>query len=179
MTGPDQIALGKLPKQSDSRTILLPRLLTGRIDLKPEAHNETVVARPWGELGNDKISDCTCAAVGHAEMLWAALYGGHLADPTLDQVADAYSKVTGYVPGDRTTDKGADILSVLKYWQKTGIAGQKIGAYAEIPTQDVNTLRWAIESLGLAYVGLQLPSVWITPKQAIERQRFATSRRSV
>jgi hypothetical protein len=99
-------------------------------------------------------------------MVWAHLFGTQPTPPTQNQIIDAYSKITGYTPGDPSSDKGADLLSVLKYWQKTGIAGQKIGAYAEIPTYDIDTLKWTIDRLGVAYVGIQLPAAWLAARRA-------------
>ncbi len=87
----------------------------------------------------------------------------YTSDPTENQIVDAYSKITGYKEGDTTTDKGADLLSVLKYWQSTGIADQRIRAFAEVPSRDINTLKWSIASFGVAYVGLLLPSAWGSP----------------
>jgi len=174
---PDQVALGKLPKRSDPRTLSLPKLLTGEITADPEISNETAVTEPWGVLGNDSLGDCAIAAAAHAEMLWAAKHGRPRPDPTLKQVTDAYSKITGYQEGDPDTDKGADLLSVLKYWQQKGIAGQNIGAFAEILPHDVQTLKWTIAKLDLAYVGLQLPAAWKTPAAKGQRAGFTPTRK--
>ena len=132
---------------------------------------------PWGVLGNDSLGDCAIAAAAHAEMLWVAKYGRPLPDPTLTQVIDAYSKITGYQEGEPDTDKGADLLSVLKYWQQKGIAGQKIGAFAEVLPHDVQTLKWTIATLDLAYVGLQLPAAWKTPAANGQRASFTPTRK--
>lgn len=177
MTVPDQVAFGKLPKKSDPRTLSLPALLTGKIEPEPEVDNQKCVTPPWGELGNDSLQDCTIAAAGHAEMLWAAKHGKQLKNPTSKQIIDAYSKITGYKRGDKTTDKGADLLSVLKYWQQTGIVGQKIGAFAEILPADTRTLKWTIDKLDLAYVGLQLPVAWDAPVEEDPKPGFTTIRK--
>lgn len=181
MPAPDQTAFGKLPKKSDSTTLLISLslsdgLLTGQHAPASPVHNELLVTRDWDDLGNYQRKDCAIAAAGHAEMLWAAKYDKPLANPTTAQILCAYAKITGRDPDDPTTDKGADLLSVLKYWQKTGIAGQKIGAFAEILPPDIETLRWAIDSLGLAYVGLQLPVVSAAPKVGDIRSDFTTRR---
>ena len=174
---PDQVAFGKLPKKSDPRTLSLPALLTGEVTFRPKVDNEKSVLGPWGELGNDKLQDCTIAAARHAEMLWAAKHGTQLKNPTLKPIIDAYSKITGYKPGDKTTDKGADLLSVLKYWQQTGIADQKIDAFAEILPADIETLKWTIDQLDLAYVGLQLPVAWEAPADDDPTPGFTTTRK--
>jgi hypothetical protein len=177
---PDQVGLGKLPKRSDPRTLSLPALLTGEITAQAAASNEDHrPGKPWAMLGNDELEDCAVAAAAHAEMLWAAMHRPGLPDPTLTQVIDAYSKITGYKPEDQTTDKGADLLSVLKYWKQTGIADQKIGAFAEILPRDVGTLRWTIANLDLAYVGLQLPAAWKTPHTTDPRPRFTPERKTL
>jgi hypothetical protein len=174
MPGPDQVAFGKLPKKSDGRTLSLPDLLHGERTSRTDVHNEAFVKQPWGELGNRDRQDCAIAAAGHAEMLWAAKAYMPWPGPSLRQILDAYSKITGYVPDDPTTDKGADLLSVLKYWQKTGIAGQKIGAFAEIIPSEVDTIKWAIDKLDLAYIGLQLPAAWEVPEETCPQPGFAT-----
>jgi hypothetical protein len=165
---PDRVAFGKLPKKSDPRTLLLSfslpdGLLTRREATADDVRNDDLF-RSWGELGNKQHQDCAIAAAGHAEMLWAAKYHEQRPYPTTTQILDAYSKITGYDPNDPTTDKGADLLSVLKYWKKTGIAGQRIGAFAEILPRDTETLKWAIDALGVAYVGLRLPVATAAPK---------------
>jgi hypothetical protein len=91
MPAPDQIAFGKLPKKSDARTLSLPALLTGEITPEVEVDNQTCVAPPWGELGNNTLQDCAIAAAGHAEMLWAAKHGKPRPKPTLEQIVDAYT----------------------------------------------------------------------------------------
>ena len=183
MPAPEQTDFGKLPKKSDSRTLLLSLslsggLLTGQREPTDDVCNDKLVAPgSWGELGNNRRKDCAIAAAGHAEMLWAAKYHQPRPNPTDKQILDAYSEITGYDPANpETTDKGADLLSVLKYWQKTGIAHQKIGAFAEILPPDVETLRWAIDSLGLAYVGLQLSAATAAPKAGDIKSDFTTPR---
>jgi hypothetical protein len=182
LPAPDQIAFGKPPKKSDSRTLLLSLslsggLLTGQREPTDDVCNDKLVApQTWGELGNNQHKDCAIAAAGHAEMLWAAKYHKPLPNLTDNEILDEYSKITGYDSADPTTDKGADLLSVLKYWQKTGIAGQQIGAFAEILPPDVETLRWAIDKLGLAYVGLQLSAATAAPKTGDTKPNFTAPR---
>jgi hypothetical protein len=182
LPAPDQIAFGKRPKKADRRTLLLSLSLSGGLldGERPPAgpvDNENLVTQAWGDLDNNQLKDCAIAAAGHAEMLWAAKYKQPAANPTVDQIIDAYSKITGYDPADPTTDKGADLLSVLNYWKKTGIAGQKIGAFAEILPPDIETLRWAIDRLGLAYVGLRLSVATAAPRTGDIKPDFTAPRR--
>jgi hypothetical protein len=182
LPAPDQTAFGKPAKKSDSRTVLLSLslsggLLTGERAAAGPVENEKLVTRAWGDLGNNQRKDCALAAAGHAEMLWAAKYRNPLANPTTAQILSAYSKITGWDPDDPATDKGADLLTVLKYWQKTGIANQKIGAFAEILPPDIETIRWAIDTLGVAYIGLQLSVAAAAPKTGDIRPDFMAGRR--
>lgn len=62
MPMPDQVAFGKLPKKSDPRTLSLPALLAGEVTFRAEVDNEkSLRGRPWRELGNDTLQDCTIA----------------------------------------------------------------------------------------------------------------------
>lgn len=182
MPAPDQIAFGKQPKNSDPRTVLLSLwlrdgLLTGQEAPKGDdsVHNEGN-RQDWDPLGNNQHQDCAIAAAGHAEMLWAELYDKPMTGPTTDQILDEYAKITGYDPNDPATDKGANLLSVLRYWQKKGIAGQTIGAFAEILPPDIDTIKWAIKTLGLAYVGFRLSASWVAPKVPDIKADFTTRR---
>ena len=79
------------------------------------------VPADWGMMGNDQVGDCTAAAISHAIEQWTAY-----TDPTpvvmsTDQVISAYSAVSGYVPGDPATDRGALCADVLRYWATTGM----------------------------------------------------------
>jgi hypothetical protein len=186
MAVPDDFALGKLPKKSDSRTLnlSLPKLglLTRKVAAKDTVIDETAEKRKeqsWDPLGNKDYKDCAFAAAGYAEMIWALLYGKSFGNPTEDRILDAYSKVTGFKADDKDTDNGADLLTVLKFWQNTGIADQRITAFAEVIPDDLETLKWTIASFGVAYVGLQLPSAWQAPKKGKEsdKQNFETRRR--
>lgn len=174
---PDQIAGGKLPKRFDYRTIAMPSLMRTNRPVPPEyVDNQDKVKKPWNVLGNDTQKDCTCAAAGHAEMLWTAERAVQV-NPTQDDILKAYSAITGYKAGDPATDNGADLLSVLKYWQSTGIAGQQIHAFAEISPRDIDMLKWTISSLGFAYVGILLPSAWVVKFKGGTGPPFDTDRR--
>ncbi len=101
-------------------TYLVPNLLPtipqtfGRANLFPKDG--------WGTLKNagiGAIGDCTVAGSMHAAMLWRKLAGVDV-DFTDHDAQDDYSAITGYVPGDDSTDTGADMVAVAKYWQRTG-----------------------------------------------------------
>ena len=117
----------------------------------------------WLMLGNDEAGDCTCAAVGHGEMDFTSNASTEFA-PATDDVLAMYSAITGYDPdavpdvdGNNPTDTGADMVTVLDYWRKTGLCGRTIAAYAEIDIANIEHLKLAIALLGGADLGVQLP----------------------
>jgi hypothetical protein len=148
---------GKLPKRADHRTLQLIDY-TAALTPPPSVENGSKVKGPWEMLGNDTVGDCTCAGAGHAEMTWEAVGQGEQLRLTTAEILAAYSAITGYVPGEPSTDKGADLLTVLNYWRQTGVAGQKIGAFAEVAPHDIANVKLSIDLFGVAYVGVQLPN---------------------
>ncbi len=106
---------------------------------------------------NDRIGDCTCAAAANLIESWSANASSEVS-PTDAQVLAAYSAVSGYDPATGANDNGADLLTVCEYWSATGIAGNKVLAYAEIRTGDLETLKQAVHLFGGAYIGLNLPA---------------------
>lgn len=108
------------------------------LGLTPASYSDwtPMVTVPWGMLGNDTVGDCVIAGSFHQLMTWIAA----AADPTTFTDAQAiadYSAITGYVPGDESTDNGTDPMELIKTWKTTGIAGgHKIDASAIIDTWD-------------------------------------------
>lgn len=154
---PEGFQLGKLQKRADHRNLHLADY-TSALPAPPDSvENGSAVTEAWGMLGNDTVGDCTCAGAGHAEMTWAAVVLKEQLQLTTDQVMAAYEAITGYQPGDPSTDKGADLLTVLNFWRQKGIADQQIGAFAEVAPHDLTNVKLAIDLFGVAYVGVQLP----------------------
>ena len=124
--------LGLKPFVPDTRDFLFSKYRTGApLPKHPKhfGHEALIKSGAWGMLGNDTVGDCTCAAAGHADQI-AETYGAKKKpDVTPEAVLAAYSAITGYDPSDPNSDTGANMLDVLRYWQKTGIAGEKITAY--------------------------------------------------
>lgn len=110
-----------------------------------------------GQMGNDKLGDCTCAAVGHAVQTWTAMTDKEdtiLSDST---IIELYVKSCGYVPGDPYTDNGGVAADVLKYWYQNPIEGHSLSGFAAIRPGNRATTRDAIYLFGVAYIGVQLP----------------------
>lgn len=157
-----RVKLGKLAPRHDDRTLKLHNY----IDLAalPPAPTSTNRVQPFAArfpmFMNDTLGDCTCAAVGHMQQFWGDLSGAkeQFTDTDIELL---YEKVGGYVPGNPSTDNGADELTVLNYWRKFGIksgTGQKkIFGYASVNPSHVEMVKvgsWLFEGL---YIGVALP----------------------
>jgi len=174
-----KMKLGRLRKRDNE---FVPRLhWYGAVTLPapPSAIDWTRGLTQWGAMKNDVIGDCTCAAAGHMEEVWA---WNSTSAPDLtvsdDQVISAYSAVTGYDPKTGANDNGAVETDVLNYWMNTGIAGNKIDAYARVQVTNVTAVKQAIAMFGGAYLGIELPLSaqiqieWDTPKRGWFKRLF-------
>ncbi|MHA6764667.1 hypothetical protein [Streptacidiphilus sp. PAMC 29251] len=111
----------------------------------------------WQMLLNDQLGDCTFAGTGH-KIAGDTRYGQGATQQITDQDAlTGYEAVGGYRPGDSSTDNGCVMQDVLKYWQKTGVGGHKIAAYAKVDISNLDELKWAIALFGQVYAGFNFP----------------------
>lgn len=119
---------------------------------------------------NDQYGDCTCAAAAHMIQNWTANAGKEFS-PGNPDVLKFYEHFT--TPGP---ENGCDMLSVLKYWQSTGLAKHKITAFAQVENKSVVQAQDAINLFGSLYIGVALPDFavdsgnvlavpWIVPPQ--------------
>ena len=154
----DHFTAGKQPKKTDPRTLQFARYATtGQITYPPSVDYAAEVPAPLGELGNDGAGDCVMAEQGHSDQLFT-WYGTHAQDTMTDaDVLAAYSALTGYVPGDPTTDTGMAMLDGMNYWRKTGINGETIDSFVEIDPAEIANIKAAIDLFGAVSVGLELP----------------------
>ena len=98
---------------------------------------------------NDRLSDCTCAAVGHMEEGWSA-NAGKPEVPKEQAVLDLYW-ATG------TADAGRYCLDVLNQWQKQGFGGEPCTAFVQIDPRQLRFVELACWMFGGVYIGLALP----------------------
>jgi hypothetical protein len=105
---------------------------------------------------NDEVGDCTCAAVGHIVNQLTFYGSGTEVQPPEGDVLAMYSAITGYVPGDPSTDQGAYCQDVLSYWRKHGLSGHKIVAFAALDVSDLTEIKQAIHLFGTVYVGMSV-----------------------
>lgn len=109
-----------------------------------------------GMYGNDELSDCLAAYAAHHLMLITA-HTGTLFVPDPNDVIKFYSAFSGYVPGDPSTDNGGYFTDMYAEWQKNGLCGYKIDAWAQIPTKDFVKRQQAIRLFLGCGIGVQLP----------------------
>lgn len=129
--------------------------VTGPVD------RETKVA-DWPMYLNDQIGDCTIAGICHSFSAMA-VYAGFPEPHFTDQdVTAAYSAVSGYVPGDPSTDNGADMATVLTYMSKTGIPDDtgkvhKVAAWAAFgDPRNESLLKQTLAATGTVYLGSEI-----------------------
>lgn len=156
---------------SDGRTLGLESYVRKQaIGRAPVQVVAPAIAEDWGMLGNKRTGDCTFAAAGHAEQLWAApgkpkppitaeaVYGAYV------QARDALrAGANGRRSGSSPRSPGITALDALNYWRTTGVAGHRIAAYAAVPRDDPAWVRLAIDRFGCAYAVLGLPDAVVPP----------------
>lgn len=155
-TNDKYLPLGKLAPKHDARTLQLAKYITAALPAAPASQAWSSKVKTWPMYLNDKLGDCAIAGPGHMIECWTANA------QNLVQVADAdilkaYEAVGGYQPGKPSTDGGCVLMDVLKYWQKTGIGGHKIGAYASISPHSTAYVQDAIYLFGGVDTGFALP----------------------
>jgi hypothetical protein len=157
--------LGKLPPRIDPRTFQLRKYLRkpAAVPTPPEEISYVVRVPGWPMLLNDQLGDCVIAAMGHMVQQWTffSTDGSAMQTMTDAEALAAYEAIGGYVPGDSSTDQGADMLTALNYWRNTGIqvggSVHKIGGFVAVDPTNLLEVRQAIWLFGNLFMGVQLP----------------------
>lgn len=149
------VVLGKLEKKDDERNLKLANYIDTDV-LIPEVPSRARWSRAVKKSGfpmyrNDKLPDCTCAAVGHAERVFS-YNAGSPEDPTEDEVLALFD-ATG------TRRSGRYSLDILNFWRNQGFGEEqeKIFVYAEVNAKDRKEVEAAIWLFGGVYAGIALP----------------------
>lgn len=154
---PRKQKLGKREPKGDRRTLLMASYLM---------RTSFPVAKDWtgkldvphlGMMLNDRLGDCTCAAMGHLEQVWSANNGTEVTVTDAD-VETAYEGACGYKPDDPDSDQGGVELDVLKYWRDTGIANRRITGFVALEPKNHDHMKMSIAEFGGAYLGIALPA---------------------
>jgi hypothetical protein len=162
--------LGKLAYRHDERNFKLAKYLSPALPVPPLESSWVMHVPKWGMYLNNQIGDCAIAGPAHSILQWNR-YAGHPYQPTDKDVLKAYSAVSGYVPGDPSTDTGCVLLDVMRYWRATGIANHKILGFVQIDPHNTTELKQAVELFGNIVIGVQLPisaqmqTAWTVPDE--------------
>lgn len=162
------VRLGKLPAlpADKSKRVMLRDVMTLNLPAPPVACDWTrgVTTRP--AFGNDRVGDCTCAAIANTMVgLLKVVYDSSWV-PTTPNVLDLYSAITGYDPsqtdsnGSNPTDRGAVIEDVVAYVIKHGFDGHHFLASGAVQPSDVDNIKRSIEWFGNVDLGVELPLAW-------------------
>lgn len=145
-----ELKLGKRAAVRSLRLSDLAAYTTHKLPAPPAS-----VAAPasvqWGMDANDELGDCTIAAVDHLIAAWNADLDEHDTRPTIQQIRDTYFALTG------GADSGLAEQNVLQHWQKEGLFGNKIAAFAPFSTSSIVEMHQAVAFYGGAYLGIQCP----------------------
>ena len=156
----EHLKLGRKRPAPDPRTLRLADYHDpAAIEFPPRADYGSAVSK-WPMYGNHRLSDCTCAAVGHMIQAWSASAGAPKTPPyraivTLYWQTGDPSGSTGTARGP--TDDGRDERTVLNYWRQNGVAGDGIVAYVSIDPAKLDHVRAALYLFGGVYAMLALP----------------------
>lgn len=149
--------LGRLPHDPNRDTLKLTPRLLGTVPPNPAVVDWLSKVQSWPMYGNDRYGDCVWAMIGHLIQAWTTYGQGKTV--TVDEAAllEGYSDVTGFDPRDPSTDQGTVIADALSYWHKTGIAGHKILAYAQVDHTNRQELDSALNLFGGLCLGINFP----------------------
>jgi hypothetical protein len=133
----------------------------GLPEIPPVFGHQNLIAT-WGMLANDRYGDCVWAGAAHETMLYNEEAGGTVAFTDANVLAD-YAAVTGFNPGDPSTDQGTDVQDAAAYRRNTGIvdsAGKRhtIAAYLALDPGNLSHLLTAAYLFSAAGIGLNLPA---------------------
>lgn len=171
----EDLWLGKHEPKEDPRTLKFATYLDFKaLPPAPGTLDYTTNLSSIGMMLNDRIGCCTCSACGHIRQVETSMNGHEVTDPD-SAILKAYEDVGGYRPDNpndpqsNATDQGANMLDVCNYWRKTGIAGNKITAFAKVDLTNLTEVKQAMYLFGNVYLGLALPKTAATQIQNNQR----------
>lgn len=146
-----EVRLGKRSVKPDARNLQLARYVDDDelLPKVPRSIEWSAGVASWPMYANDRLGDCTCAAVAHMEEAWSA-NAGRAETPVEHEVIDLY-----WATGPE--DDGRYCLDILNYWQKTGFRKERIRAFVQIDPHKREHVALACWMFGGVYVGLALP----------------------
>jgi hypothetical protein len=150
----DHLKTGCRVGPSDARNLQASRVLDLAALPKPPAEWLRISQRvkTWPVYANDRLNDCTTAAVGH-KIMAATGWAGHLHVPTQKSIVDLY-----WATGKQ--DDGRFPNEVLNAWRHSSgdLGAHKPEAYVAVDVGDLAMLREAVYLFAGAYFCANLPA---------------------
>lgn len=153
------LKLGKLAPKLNSKTLLFSKYIDDTVLPKPAKKVYREYKTPEEAklmYGNDQYGDCTCAGAANLLIL-ATCHTGKVVIPTLTDVLDMYTAISGFDLITGANDNGAAMTDALNHLRTVGLSGHKILAWAKINHKNLQHRKIACDLFGATYVGVQLP----------------------
>jgi hypothetical protein len=168
--------LGRLHRTYDPRVPQMSALLAGTTPKSPPPSCDWTNGMPknLGNMLNNTLNICTCAAVYHAMQVWSFNTSKKMVTQPDTDVEELYIQACGYNP--RVSSEGPDgnTQHVLTYWMNSGVPtgtnGQSrdhIAGFMEVDLRNLNDVKQTIVDCGVAYVGFNVPQFLIPPPPAV------------
>lgn len=143
---------GKLGPQFPVALKELPAYATAPLPDPPPSVDWATNVGNWPMDGNNQYGDCTMAAAAHMIQSWNAQIGASDSVPSEQQVVDEYFKLS------HGQDSGLVETNVLKTWQRGGLWGNRVIAYAPVNVHALTMIKQTIALFGGIYAGIQVPA---------------------
>jgi len=118
-----------------------------------------------GEMLNNNLNDCTCAAYYHARQVWTANTQAAVVTESDDDVQQLYVETCGYDPNVGSPGPLGIAQHVLTYLVTTGApigdggaARERLIAFVEVDPRNEDDVKRTIADCGVAYIGFALPT---------------------
>lgn len=154
---------GRLPRKHDERVPKFSTMIADKQLPPPPLAVDWSVGMPkdFGMMLNDRLGDCTCAAVYHAVQVWS--YNStkaEITEPDAD-VLMLYERACGYDPSNPSTDQGGVEQDVLTYLINHGYpfnnGTEQLSAFVEIDVTKLDDIKRTIFDCGVCYIGFNVP----------------------
>lgn len=164
------------PARHDPRTLKLSRYKLPAVQA-PTACDYSDAVADWLMFKNDSLGNCAIVGPAHQEMGWTFLSDVPDFTPTLQQVLDEYTAVSGFNQATGANDNGCVLLDVMNRWNKVGLfGGRKIDGFVGVTPSNHEMVAMGIYLFGSLTVGLRLPlaaqtqDIWTAPSRFHRRR---------
>lgn len=163
--------LGRSSVIHDPQRRMLATTLLESLPKPPRAVDNRLGVTDWGMMANgpsphnppeipEGVGDCTIVGLAHNQQV-LTLDGGRIERPTTAQVVAEYSRSTGYILGDPSTDLGGNELKILtgiEARKDASIFGQKLLGFVSPDPKNLDHVRKAIAYFRCLYLGGMIPA---------------------